>query len=215
MMAPRFGPRPAGTKKFRAVVAMLSNRNSEPADSAAFARAAILIVALCFALRMVDVFLVRSDEWFGEQVVTKVLGLAIVIAYAIWSGRGFEQVGFRKTSIASVIWIGFGLTAAVMAATFLAQFRFLKAQAADPIFSMQVQGFTLAQQAVGETGLLSSTGLWRSIWSSRRCRKVCFGASCSAVWSEYCPECRAMGCSPCCLGTNASFGRFAGSMTAK
>ena len=132
---------------------------SETKDPTVFARTAVLIVVLCFGLRMVDVFLFRSDEWFGEQVLTKVLGLAIVIVYAIRSGYGLDRIGFRKTSITSVIWIGFGLTASVMAATFLVQFLFLKAQGADPHFSMGIQSFTLAQQASGQTGLLTSTSL--------------------------------------------------------
>ena len=75
---------------------MPDTTRSETNDTAAFLRAAVIIVVLCFALRVIDVFIIRSDEWFGEQVVTKVLGLAIVIAYAIWSGRGLDLMGFAK-----------------------------------------------------------------------------------------------------------------------
>ncbi|WP_168708496.1 type II CAAX endopeptidase family protein [Hydrogenophaga sp. PAMC20947] len=117
----------------------------------------MLILALCFGLRIADVFLIRSDEWFGELILSKVVGLSIVIAYAIWSGHGLDRIGFRKTSFTSVIWIGFGLTAAVMAATFLVQFLFLRAQGADPNFSVGIQGFTLAQQAEGQNGFLPFT----------------------------------------------------------
>ncbi len=129
---------------------------SEATDPAAFARTAVLIVVVCFGLRMVDVFLVRSDEWFGEQVLTKVVGLAIVMAYAIWSGYGLDRIGFRRTSINSVIGVSLGLTAAVMAATFLVQFLFLSLQGADPLFSMEAQGFTGVQQIAGQNGLLST-----------------------------------------------------------
>lgn len=132
---------------------------SETKDPKVLVRTVILIFVLCVGLRIVDVFLIRSDEWFGELVLSKVLGIAIVIAYAIWSGYGLDRIGFRKTSITSVIWISFGLTAAVMATTFLVQFLFLRAQGANPLFSMHIQGFTLAQQAAGQNGLLSSTSL--------------------------------------------------------
>ena len=138
---------------------MPDTTRSETNDTAAFLRAAVIIVVLCFALRVIDVFIIRSDEWFGEQVVTKVLGLAIVIAYAIWSGRGLDRIGFRKTSIAAIICMSFGLTAAVMATTFLMQFLFMSARGAVPIFSMEIQGFALVRQGAGDTGLLSSTGL--------------------------------------------------------
>jgi len=116
---------------------------SETKDPKVLVRTAILIFVLCVGLRIVDVFLIRSDEWFGELVLSKVLGIAIVIAYAIWSGYGLDRIGFRKTSITSVIWISFGLTAAVMATTFLVQFLFLRAQGANPLFSIHIQGFTL------------------------------------------------------------------------
>ena len=138
---------------------MVDTAISRTKDTTLFARAAVLIVALCFGLRLVDVFLIRSDEWFGEQVVTKVLGLAIVIAYAIWSGRGLNRIGFRRTSSISVIWIGFGLTAAVMASTFLVQFLFLSAQGAGPIFSLEIKGFTLTGQTSAQSGLLTPSSL--------------------------------------------------------
>jgi len=57
------------------------------------ARTAKLIFALCFGLRAVDVFLGRSDECFCEQVLSKVLGLATVIAWAIGSGFGLDRMG--------------------------------------------------------------------------------------------------------------------------
>ena len=130
---------------------------SEIQGPAVLARTALLIFALCLGLRLIDVFFIGSDRWFGEQVVTKVLGLAVVIAYAVQSGCGFGQIGFRKTPITTVSWIGFVLTAAVMSTTFLVQFLFLSAQGADPIFSVGVQGFTLAQPAAEQNGWLFST----------------------------------------------------------
>lgn len=95
---------------------------SEAKESTVFGRCAVLIFALCFGLRLVDVFLIRSDEWFGEQVVTKVLGLTIVIAYAVRSGYGLDRIGFRTTTVTTVIWISLVLTGLVMATTFLVQF---------------------------------------------------------------------------------------------
>ena len=121
-------------------------------------RTAVLILALCFGLRLIDVFLIRSDEWFGEQVVTKVLGLAIVVGYALRSGYGLDRIGFRKTPVSTVIWISLVLTTLVMATTFLIKFLFLEAQGAEPIFVADVQGFTFTDQGVGQKSLLWSSG---------------------------------------------------------
>lgn len=40
-------------------------------------RAALILLLACIALRLADVFWIRSDEWFGEQFVTKALGILL------------------------------------------------------------------------------------------------------------------------------------------
>ncbi len=141
---------------------MVDAGHLESRGSADFVRTATLIYLLCFGLRFIDVFVVRSDEWFGEQVLTKVLGLAIVVTYAIWSGFSLTRIGFRKTSTASAIGIGIGFTALVMSATFLIQFLLLTAQGDVPKFTIDIQGFALGQQADDQNDLVSSIGLLTS-----------------------------------------------------
>lgn len=131
----------------------------ETKDPAALVRAALWIGALCFGLRVADVFLIRSDTWLGELILSKVLGLAIVLGYAIWSGYGLNRIGFRKISVVTLVSISFVLTALVMATTFLTQFLFLSAQGAGPIFTTGAQGSALSPQNAGTSVLFSITKL--------------------------------------------------------
>ena len=49
---------------------MFDTRNSEPEDAAVFVHAAALIVALYYALRTIDVFLVRFNRTFSGKAIT-------------------------------------------------------------------------------------------------------------------------------------------------
>jgi membrane protease YdiL (CAAX protease family) len=120
---------------------------------------AAAVFLLCVAVRVLDVFVVRSDEWIGEQVLTKVLGLAIVLAYVIWSGFGLARLGFRRPSMASTLGVGVGLTVAVMAATFALQFFVLAAQGQAPQFIVGVEGFAIGDQPDGGVGTGPAIGL--------------------------------------------------------
>ena len=67
-------------------------------------RAAFVLVLIACVLRILDVFVVRSDELIGEQVLAKVGGLILIVAY-VWSVKGTLQgIGFHarhwKTSVA-------------------------------------------------------------------------------------------------------------------
>ncbi|MCP4416077.1 MAG: hypothetical protein GY805_05620 [Chloroflexi bacterium] len=43
---------------------------------------AVIIFLITVILRLLDVFVIRSDEIFGEQYLTKAVGMALVFSYA-------------------------------------------------------------------------------------------------------------------------------------
>lgn len=95
---------------------------------------AVLILGLCAILRVADVFIIRSDEWLGEQVLTKVVGFALVVAYVRLSGRGLARLGFLATTARAVFGVGLAYTAAVMALAFVATAGLLMMQGPAPRF---------------------------------------------------------------------------------
>jgi membrane protease YdiL (CAAX protease family) len=67
-------------------------------------RASFVLVLIACVLRVLDTFVIRSDELIGEQVLAKVGGLILIIAY-VWSVKGtLRCIGFHamhwKTSVA-------------------------------------------------------------------------------------------------------------------
>jgi membrane protease YdiL (CAAX protease family) len=102
---------------------------------------ALCVLGACLALRIADVFLIRSDQWFGEQVVTKAGGLLILIAYVWFSSLRPEQIGFRAVSARSLVLVGLGLTALVLTVAFAAQMSFVGALGSAPNLELSLQGF--------------------------------------------------------------------------
>lgn len=74
-------------------------------------RIALLILLACIALRLADVFWIRSDEWFGEQFLTKAAGLVLVLLFA-WR---VAPIGLRHVPWRQVAGIGIGVSLAVIA----------------------------------------------------------------------------------------------------
>lgn len=74
-------------------------------------RAALFLLLACIALRLADVFWIRSDEWFGEQFVTKALGLLLVLLFA-WR---IAPIGLRHFPLGPVLRVGVGVSLAVIA----------------------------------------------------------------------------------------------------
>jgi membrane protease YdiL (CAAX protease family) len=63
----------------------------------------ILIITILFIIsvlfKVLDTFVLRLDEQIGEALLTKLLGLALVIIYIWISGKKLKDIGFHSTFI--------------------------------------------------------------------------------------------------------------------
>lgn len=107
---------------------------------ARFLAMAVIILGVCFALRLLDVFVIRSDEWFGEQVLTKAVGLAIILTFAMRSGLGLSGLGFRRVSPSVLLGVGIAYTAAAMLITLFVHWGVLSLLGQSPRMSFAVGG---------------------------------------------------------------------------
>lgn len=69
----------------------------------------LLIIALCF--RLLDIFLLRSDERFGEIFFSKALGFILVLFFVWGTGQGLKSIGLHSNMIFQSIFIGVFVTA--------------------------------------------------------------------------------------------------------
>lgn len=57
--------------------------------------APLVLLAVALVLRIIDVYVLRLDEVLGEIILSKSLGLALVVGYLWWIGRRLSDVGLH------------------------------------------------------------------------------------------------------------------------
>lgn len=125
----------------------------------AWLRGSLLILGLCFALRVLDVFVIRSEEWFGEQILTKGVGLALVLAYAMRSGLGLKGLGFRGAPLSVLVGVGIGFTALAMLVSFVLHYSVLALMGAMPDIDFMIAGYTPGGTGEAQAGFVAAATL--------------------------------------------------------
>ncbi len=64
------------------------------------------LLLLALVLRILDIFVLRLDELLGEIILSKSLGLVLVVAYVWLAGRKLSDIGFHKRQLGKSLLIG-------------------------------------------------------------------------------------------------------------
>jgi membrane protease YdiL (CAAX protease family) len=88
-------------------IARHRDRRDIPAHWPIAAPLVLLAVALC--LRITDIFVLRLDERLGEIILSKSLGFALVVWYALWVGQRLSAIGLHARHLRAALAIGAGL----------------------------------------------------------------------------------------------------------
>ncbi|MFX1339449.1 MAG: lysostaphin resistance A-like protein [Promethearchaeota archaeon] len=81
-----------------------------------------LITLICVILSLIDIFILRIDELWGEIIISKALGFFIILIY-LWSvQRSVAAIGLHKTMIFQALFIGAFVSTIMMAIYFTAGF---------------------------------------------------------------------------------------------
>lgn len=106
-----------------------------------------------FSLRILDVFMIRSDELYGEQVLTKVVGVILIVAYA-WSIKGtLASIGLHAKNWNSSVLIGLSIMAVGLVAGYGVEWLYLYSTGLNPEIFIETQGNTLIPEYVATGGL--------------------------------------------------------------
>ena len=104
---------------------------------------ALLFVLGVFAIRILDVFVIRSDEIFGEQVLTKVLGLILILVYA-WNAKGsLRGIGLHADHWARNVALGLALMGGALVIGYGVEWLTLFFMGQQPAFYFAAEGNTL------------------------------------------------------------------------
>ncbi len=66
----------------------------------------LYFIGFLFVVRCLDVFVIRSDQWFGEQVLTKIIGIIAVFSYLWFYRLPFRRIGFTRVQLRQGIFWG-------------------------------------------------------------------------------------------------------------
>lgn len=108
--------------------------------------AALFLVIL--ALRLLDVFLLRLDERFGEQFLTKAVGLLLVLLYLWSAGHRVASIGLHAARWQFSIALGLAVMTAGLTAGYGVEWLLLHAQGAQPGWLLAPQPHVLVPGAI-------------------------------------------------------------------
>jgi hypothetical protein len=74
--------------------------------------APLAVLGLALLLRIIDIFVWRTDKRRGELILSKSLGFALVVGYIWWVGQRLSAIGLYRRHQGSALAIGVGLAGA-------------------------------------------------------------------------------------------------------
>lgn len=80
----------------------------------------LLLIALGF--RLFDIFLIRSDERFGEIFFSKALGFILVLLFVWGTGQGLKSIGLHSNMIFQSIFIGLFVTSVALGSGYIIEY---------------------------------------------------------------------------------------------
>jgi len=127
---------------------------------------AVAIFLIIVALRLMDVFVIRSDEIFGEQYLTKAAGMILVFGY-VWQVKGnWGGIGFHKRGWVRAVFLGAIIMGAALLVGYGVEWLLLTAQDAAPRLFVSPQGLSLTGDAVGGGVMLTISLLLGNVVNS-------------------------------------------------
>jgi len=114
---------------------------------------AYALVFSLFLLRIVDVFIIRSDELFGEQVLTKVVGLILIFTY-VWFVKGnLTGVGFHSRNWIFCLLLGMCIMVVGLFIGYGVEWLYLYGKGLAPSILVEPQGNTIAPEYATSNGV--------------------------------------------------------------
>lgn len=95
---------------------------------------ALLLIAGLF--RLVDIFVFRLDERWGEIIVSKTAGLVVLLGFLVATNSGLRAAGFHARAVVPSLMLGCGLTLAALSVGYLAEMIVQARRGAEPVVEL-------------------------------------------------------------------------------
>lgn len=98
----------------------------------------MFLLLICILLRVIDIFVLRLDEPpVNEIILSKTLGLLLLILFLQFTNQGFGEIGFNSHNIIQSIIIGMLFLILALSIIYGSQIIYLKLKGAQPYISLQ------------------------------------------------------------------------------
>ena len=94
----------------------------------------LTLYILAWFIKYIDTFVLRLDEVIGEAILTKALGVTIVLVYVWVCGRKLRDIGFHSRDLGIVLLIAFAGFGFLYIFTFFTQLLILRSSGEDARF---------------------------------------------------------------------------------
>lgn len=149
----------------------------------------MLIFLICSIARVLEYFLIRTDETIlAENFIHKVLGIIVLIVILKFTKLSWDRIGFKKADLLQNIFKGLALGAVCFLVAYIVECILLYCSNGDVHISVYTSGFSLNGEAVKQNGfafiLLCVTfniinvwmeeGIFRGLFTSLLSDKISF-----------------------------------------
>jgi len=121
-------------------------------------RVSLMLLLIALAFRIMDIFVLRLDERWGEIILSKFLGFALVLAYLWAVRRGVKDIGLHSDLLGKSVLIAAFVTMVTLVSAYAAEWVYLTASGAQPSFALAARGHTIDPELGMQGGLLF--GMW-------------------------------------------------------
>jgi len=108
---------------------------------------------ILFAIRCLDVLVIRSDQWLGEQIVTKVFGIILIFSYAAFSSQSFRGIGFTAKKLWKSVYWGSTIILLSLFIGYAGEWLFLYVTGKNPVIYVMPEGNSLIPNSAISGGL--------------------------------------------------------------
>jgi|Deesub1362A_J573_1020465.scaffolds.fasta_scaffold00005_321 hypothetical protein len=118
----------------------------------------LILFIIVLVLRVIEIFILRLDEAWGEISVSKFLGFLIIIGYLWLVKRKIRDIGFHSTNFIKSISIAAVVITLTLAFSYFAEWMYLVINGVQPSFTITARGHSLDPEFAVKGGFLF--GLW-------------------------------------------------------
>jgi membrane protease YdiL (CAAX protease family) len=83
---------------------------------------ALGLLSVAGLFRLIDIFVLRLDEIWGEIIVSKIAGVVLLLGFLAATGAGLAASGFHARAVVPSLFLGLGLTVAALLVGYSAEF---------------------------------------------------------------------------------------------